>query len=539
MDYNASIPFEKKPAIGFYDTSEEDRQNFREKREADQKIIENGIRNNEMESEGRKFGHFEKPKPIDRVKKPNKDAQEEKMRRLAEAEQISKRRKLNLPSPTVSQDELDKVVKLGFAGDRARAMTDTTPDANYSTNLLGKYTQIERATPLRTPISGELEGREDSVTIEVRNQLMRNREQSSLLGQESIPLQPGGTGYTGVTPSHAANGSALAAPQATPFRTPRDTFSINAAAERAGRLASERENKIRLKALRELLAKLPKPKNDYELMEPRFADETDVEATGGVLEEDATDRERRIQERIAEKERLAKARRSQVIQRDLIRPSVTQPEKWKRSLENEDPTANVLMKEMIALISSDAINYPFGNSKVKGTANKVPDLLNEEIERCRLLLKKEIGQLESDDYIQFEKEFLETYSALHNTSSLLPGLVIYEEDDEDVEAAEKFYTNDIQRDLAKKALECNKLENRVYDLVRSSYEQRNFLIKKISHAWKALQTERKNLTCYEFLNNQERLALPNRLEAAEIELSKMQQIEAYAQQDYARVTGQN
>jgi pre-mRNA-splicing factor CDC5/CEF1 len=142
VDYNADIPFEKQPVKGFYDTSDESSKSY-------QAPI------------GQKLGHMErkrKPGEEDEAKKKkNKDEKSkadpfsensEQVRKLKEAEQISKRRKLMLPEAQVGERELEEIVKLGQAGESARELV---AGGESTEGLLGNYDALERAKMARTP----------------------------------------------------------------------------------------------------------------------------------------------------------------------------------------------------------------------------------------------------------------------------------------------------------------------------------------------------------------------------------------------------
>ncbi|CAG8603295.1 460_t:CDS:10, partial [Paraglomus occultum] len=109
MDYKADIPFEKRPALGFYDTSAE--------------------RNRPAESA-----------------MTNVALQKLELNKIKQAEQISKRRKFVLPAPQVGEDELEQIVKIGFAGETAKAVVGE----NEGSTSLGHYTPAT-TLPLRTP----------------------------------------------------------------------------------------------------------------------------------------------------------------------------------------------------------------------------------------------------------------------------------------------------------------------------------------------------------------------------------------------------
>ncbi|CAG8699314.1 12639_t:CDS:10, partial [Racocetra fulgida] len=114
MDYNADIPFEKRPALGFYDTTEE--------KNRQPEMTEGGL--------------------INFV--PARNAQ---LNKLKQAEQINKRRKLILPAPQVGETELEEIVKIGFAGQNVKAVVGESDNVSSLTD----YTPSSTSLPLRTP----------------------------------------------------------------------------------------------------------------------------------------------------------------------------------------------------------------------------------------------------------------------------------------------------------------------------------------------------------------------------------------------------
>lgn len=151
MDYSADIPFEKKPATGFYDTSEENTKSYRAPVGQTLRSLENKRRPENEEAEARKRAK----RDADKEKQakggdPFAGAKDEQIRRLREAEQISKRRKLVLPDAQVGEGELEAIVKLGQAGETARGLVEGSGN-EASEGLLGDYSALERAKHARTP----------------------------------------------------------------------------------------------------------------------------------------------------------------------------------------------------------------------------------------------------------------------------------------------------------------------------------------------------------------------------------------------------
>ena len=81
-------------------------------------------------------------------------ARDAQIQKLKDAEQISKRRKLNLPAAQVGEAELEEIVKIGQAGENARALmnVDGSEATRASGRLLGDYQGgLEMAKMARTP----------------------------------------------------------------------------------------------------------------------------------------------------------------------------------------------------------------------------------------------------------------------------------------------------------------------------------------------------------------------------------------------------
>lgn len=148
-DYNGDIPFEKQPAPGFYDTTEE----LNKRRQAP---IGKTLR--QLEGPKRKINEEEEER-----KKRQKKSQQEKgmdhfnkerdnqIQAMKQAEQIANRTKLNLPAPQVSERELEDIVKVGQAGESARALVDENGNEVGSSGLLGDYSALSHAKDARTP----------------------------------------------------------------------------------------------------------------------------------------------------------------------------------------------------------------------------------------------------------------------------------------------------------------------------------------------------------------------------------------------------
>jgi len=155
MDYNADIPFERAPAPGFHDTSEEIEQNERDLAAFDprkQQLTNNNKRKGEENDEDEN-GDFRKKRKDGKGDQQGPSAAALKaaqMQKIREAEQSSQRRPLVLPAPQVSDYELEGIVKVGMSGQRA---TDAAlaGDNVATRGLVSEYGGTVGATPMRTP----------------------------------------------------------------------------------------------------------------------------------------------------------------------------------------------------------------------------------------------------------------------------------------------------------------------------------------------------------------------------------------------------
>lgn len=108
VNYNTEIPFEKRPASGFYDTSNEHVDplaiDFSRMR---QQHLDGELRQEKEEMERRK----------DKQKLKQRKENDIPMGMLNNEEPVKKRSKLVLPEPQISDQELQQVVKLGRASE--------------------------------------------------------------------------------------------------------------------------------------------------------------------------------------------------------------------------------------------------------------------------------------------------------------------------------------------------------------------------------------------------------------------------------------
>ncbi|UYV75368.1 CDC5L, partial [Cordylochernes scorpioides] len=147
VDYNAEIPFAKKPVPGFYDTSEE----TYEPTEPDFKRLRQQTMDGELRSE-----REERERRKDKAKlKKRKEDDMPSMLSGHLAAPLTKRSKLVLPAPQVSDAELEQVSKLGKVNDTIREFvegSDKTTDRLLSDYSLPTPTAVRTPAPTQDPI---------------------------------------------------------------------------------------------------------------------------------------------------------------------------------------------------------------------------------------------------------------------------------------------------------------------------------------------------------------------------------------------------
>lgn len=531
MDYNADIPFEKKAAPGFYDTSEELTLNERQRTTFDprkQQLAQAKRKQDEEEEAGRKRRKNDKDAPSASYREALKAGQ---MQKIREAEQSSKRRALNLPAPQVGEGELEEIVKMGMIGERANTLVEGENDATRG--LVNSYNTINTSAPIRTP---KAPAHEDHIANEIRNIRALTQTQSSLLGGENTPLHEG-AGSTGfesaaprmqniVTPNPLATplrqgangvGATPLRPGQTPLRTPRDNFALNA----------QGNDMVLRHRLKQGLASLPKPKQQsWELELPE--EQQEIVTTNSGLAEDASERDRRERERREAQELIERKRRTQVMQRDLPRPeSVNVPVLLRAAQDMEDPVEREIAREAAMLMAYDAAKYPLAATKQGG---KLPRL--EQIDDIALVEARRLIMAEARD--KLKPEDAEAIWAKSNSNSLLLGLGCYDDTEHEELVAMSSAFDEIQDTMIESAEKGAKLQKKL-DLHLGGYKQRGEMLrKKMGDTATELEKATNALNSFKILAASEEAAVRNRLAALREEVGFISKREREAQEMYRR-----
>ncbi|KAI8244837.1 Pre-mRNA-splicing factor [Colletotrichum sp. SAR 10_99] len=542
MDYNADIPFEKKAAPGFYDTTEEEARNEQQRLAFDprkQQLASKRKGDGDEDGENKRRKKEKEP-PSASFQAAMKAGQ---MQKIREAEQSSKRRALNLPAPQVSEGELEEIVKMGMVGERANMMARESEN-DATRGLVSEYSTLNNSAPIRTP---RAPAQEDHIANEIRNIRALTNTQSSLLGGENTPLHEGAesTGFDGIaprkqtvatpnpmaTPMHANGvGQTPARVGQTPMRTPRDSFALNA---NDGTMvgATPRDVKMRDMALRSQLrqglASLPKPKDtEWELELPD--EQKELAATDEMMLEDAAERDRREAEYKAAQHALEMQRRTQVMQKNLPRPSQVDVTALLSVASQVKYEAEALIaREAAALIANDAVKYPSPKITVSGVSPRLQNISDSDLAEARLQILSETNPRPSRAEIQqsFDNR---------GKNSLLLGLGCYGDDEEEEEAAMRDAFDSIQDAIVTTAEKGIKLEKKLA-LHLGGYQKRQKMLKdKIGEAAEALEKANNALSGFKTLAISEEVAIQRRLGALRDEVGFVSRREREAQELYRK-----
>lgn len=528
VDYNADIPFEHKPAAGFYDIAEEQDINLRRKNAFDLKTHHKGVLMKESVDKDKKRNRD--PEAAAASAEQSAQAKAERLFELNQADKIAKRRKLVLPAPQVNDEELEQIVKHGSRGDKTREKY--LMDESVTGALVGDYNDTVLGEPIRTP---QLERSEDRILQSVRDIHALANEQSSLLGNANTPLHDSSFSSQTILPSHhvvqTPNPLAMRTPGGPStkgsFQTPRrDGLGVN----KVDVGATPRE------VLRRGFQSLPKPLNNFEIVMPE-----DEEMNGSEREpkqhlvRDAGEEARelaRLQEIEKQRELL---RRSQVLQKDLPRPTDKIDSTLFVKFQSGPNTDNVhleinqqIASEMSKLILSDNVKYPVF-SEMTAVRSNIVSTLDDEIKAAVLRdINEELNKMANLEVIN--ERFTST---LELKAHSLPGLDIYNEDNDTSDDKEKSNLSvQVIKHLSDVATKANKVEHKL-GLTLGGYSKRQgLLVKKMGEAFSALEELRKNRAMFEDLKEMEAVAISSRLNELQEEVNFLADAERVGQERY-------
>ncbi|KAE8605364.1 hypothetical protein XENTR_v10015082 [Xenopus tropicalis] len=586
VDYNAEIPFEKKPAPGFYNTSEENydalNADFRKLRQQD---LDGDLRS-EKEARDRK-----KDKQNIKRKKES-DLPSAILQTTGGVSELTKKRsKLVLPSPQISDAELEEVVKIGQASEIARQTAEESGITNSaSSTLLSEYNVANNSVALRTP---KTPAAQDRILQEAQNLMALTNVDTPLKGGLNTPLHE--SDFSGVTPQRQVvqtPNTVLSTPfrtpsqssegitprggmtpkpviGATPGRTPlRDKLNIN---PEDGTVdyndpsyikQMERESR---EHLRLGLLNLPAPKNDFEIVLPENAErELEERDQDDSFVEDAADIEARKQA-IREAQRAKELKnRHNAVQKDLPRPSevnktILRPVNVEPPLTDLQKSEEMIKKEMIVMLHYDTIHNPYADN-VGGKRGKAPGsaatnaeslafleqspydkFSKEELKLAEDLLQQEMevvkqgmghGDLSIDSYNQVWEECYSQVLYLPGQGRYTRANLASKKDR--IESLEKRL--EINRGhMTAEAKRAAKMEKKLKILLGGYQSRAMGLIKQLNEIWDQYEQANLELGTFEELKTHEDIAIPRRIECLKEDVQRQEERERELQQRFAEL----
>ncbi|KAF5305478.1 hypothetical protein FQA39_LY01569 [Lamprigera yunnana] len=580
VDYNAEIPFEKQPASGFYDTSTEIidpmAPDFSKMR---QQQLDGELRSEKEEKERRK----------DKQKLKQRKENDIPLAMLQNQEPAKKRSKLVLPDPQISDQELQQVVKLGKASEVAREVAlesgIETTDA-----LLSDYSVTPQigATP-RTPAP-----QMDRILQEAQNVMALTHVDTPLKGGVNTPLHD--TDFNGALPQTmvmATPNTVLATPfrsarsdgGATPgsgFATPKSgTVSLTQQVQMGNytptpvrdKLSINTENSLEVgdtpaaqtsyqKTLKEQLkaglSSLPAPKNDYEIVVPEQEQDQQLNDHNQMVEDQADIDARSLElQRMQAKKELAL--RSHVIQRSFPRPqdvnmSVLRLQHESYSLTELQKAEELIKKEMVTMLHFDSIKDPvvFNSQGKKQAVTQAQQLAyleqhpydnftSEELDSAKGLLQKEMdvvkrgmnhGDLSLEAYTQVWEECLGQVLFLPNQNRYTRANLANKKDR--LESAEKRLEQNRQH-MSREAKKAAKMEKKLKILTGGYQSRAQVLVKQLHDLYEQIDQANLELSTFNFLEEQEKAALPRRVQSLTEDVNRQIEREKVLQMKYAQL----
>uniref|UniRef100_A0A2R5LNQ6 Putative mrna splicing protein cdc5 myb superfamily n=1 Tax=Ornithodoros turicata TaxID=34597 RepID=A0A2R5LNQ6_9ACAR len=574
IDYNKEVPFEKKPAPGLYDTSEE----TYDPMEADFRRLRQQHLDGEMRSEKE-----ERERRKDKQKlKQRKENDVPSSMMPGSGEPARKRSKLVLPEPQISEAELEQVVKLGRASEAAR---ETAQEAGHraSEALLADYNSLTPSS-LRTPKLPSLS--RDTILMEAQNIMALSNVDTPLKGGLNTPLHE--TELSNATPR---KGPITGTPNnliVTPFRTPgpsieggtprgaktpgstpsqapggtplRDKLNINPE-ENLGFDSNQSAKQFQKETKQQLLkalSSLPAPKNDYEIVVPEddpSMDETVVEERliEDQAEIDALEEQERLRKLEAEHKLL-----SQVLQRDLPRPqdvnaSVLRPPQTEPPLTELQRAEELIKQEMLVMQHHDALHRPpstvAGSRKGGGGMEEAQHLAylekhpyekytSEDLEVARAVLHAEMdvvrkgmghGDLSLEAYSQVWDECLAQVLFLPTQNRYTRANLASKKDR--IESLDKRLEQN-RLYMTREAKKAAKIEKKLRVLLGGYQSRGQALIKQIQELAEQIEQTHLELKTFEALQDHEALAIPKRVEALTEDVNRQVEREKSLQKRY-------
>ncbi|XP_041352157.1 cell division cycle 5-like protein [Gigantopelta aegis] len=589
VDYNAEIPFEKKPASGFYDTAEETYNpldpNYKRLR---QQNLDGELRSTKEERERRKDKQRQK-------KRKENDLPGAIAAQTNFTEPVKKRSKLVLPEPQISEAELEEVVKVGQASEYARQQAEEAGRVDSaSKTLLQDYNTTPNSINLRTP---RTPASQDTILQEAQNIMALTNVDTPLKGGLNTPLHE--SDFSGVTPRHQTPHTPNTV-LGTPFRTPssmtdggltprmgmtprqgaggmtpqqtpiRDKLNINQMDEDDSQQFDKFHQKDLKSHLKQGLAGLPQPKNDYEIVVPEDEMAAGTESGNVEMVSDQADVDEETELEIQQQRLQEMKLRSQAVQRELPRPTDVNASVL-RVVSSHDPpltelqkAEELIKKEMITMLHYDALYSPTpgqlgiapgakkNTPSQKGVLNQAQHLayleqnsyetyLEDELEQAQSLLQKEMdvvkkgmnhGDLTLEAFSQVWDECYSQVLYLPSQNRYTRANLASKKDridslDKRLEANRNHMTKD--------AKQAAKMEKKLKILLGGYQSRAQGLMKQFHDQYEQIEQTFVELKTFENLRQHEIGAIPKRLESLTEDVQRQTERERELQKRYSEL----
>ncbi|KAK1308207.1 Cell division cycle 5-like protein [Acorus calamus] len=585
IDYNAEIPFQKKPPPGFFDVTDEDRPVEQPKFPTTIEELE-GKRRVDVEAQLRKQD-VARNKIAQRQDAPSAIMQANK---LNDPEAVRKRSKLMLPPPQISDHELEEIAKMGYASDLL-GVEELAGGSGATSALLANYSQTPRQgmTPLRTP-QRTPGGKADAIMMEAENLARLRESQTPLLGGDNPDLHP--SDFSGVTPRkrELQTPNPMATPLAspgpmgltprigmtpsrdgftygiTPKGTPlRDELHINEDMDMLDSAKMELRRQAELRRnLRSNFSTLPPSKNEYEIAVLPIPEEN--EEVEDAMEEDMSDRIARAKAEEAARQEALLRKRSKVLQRDLPRPPAASLELIRNSLMKgvEDQSSFVpptpfeqademIRKELLVLLEHDNAKYPLedkvdkqkrkgskraSNEKSVVSIPEIEDFEEDRLKEADSLIKEEVQFLRTAMGHENESldDFVKARDACQEDLMYFPGRHTYglasvAGNSEKLAALQDEF-DIVKKKLDEEAKKATRLEQKIEVLTRGYQLRETNLMERIHATFKQIETAETELECFRASQRQEQSAVSYRTRDLVEEINKQKELERCLQQRY-------
>ncbi|KAJ0988506.1 hypothetical protein J5N97_006862 [Dioscorea zingiberensis] len=589
IDYNAEIPFEKRPPPGFYDVADEETPTKQPQFPTTIEDLE-GKKRADVEAQLRKQD-IARNKILQRQDAPSAILQANK---LNDPQAVRKRSKLLLPAPQISDHELEEIAKMGYASDLILGNEALVEGSGATRALLANYSQTPRQgmTPLRTP-QRTPGGKTDAIMMEAENLARLRESQTPLLGGENPDLHPsdfsgvtpkkreiqtpnpmatplaspGPMGLTpriGMTPSRDGYSYGVT-PRATPFR---DELHINEDIEMQDSAKLELRRQAELKRnLQSGLSNLPQPKNEYQIVIQPIPEEN--EEVEDKTEEDMSDRIAREKAQEQARQEALLRKRSKVLQRELPRPPTAALELIKSSLMrgDEDKSAFVpptifeqademINKELLSLLEHDNAKYPLDekadkerkkgskrvtNGKSSLSIPEIEDFEEDELKEADSLIKQEIEFLRvamGHENESFD-DFVKARDACQEDLMYLPtrnhyGLASVAANSDKLSALQNEFEI-LKSRLDDEAKKATRLEQKIKVHTLGYQTRAGKLWSQIEATYKQIDTARTEVECFRTLQKQEQVAASHRVNNLIEEVNKQRELERTLQHRYGEL----